>query len=117
MERRAMLANTYGIAMPAKMDIESQILSKQRRLPGLPSSRLGLEILTGDVDRFGFDSYLDLPATDRTRQGSTRTRRWRRGWGSISFRGTDRGRNADASRADTHRGLMTGRVDGGGARE
>lgn len=61
MERRAMLANTYGIAMPAKMDIESQILSKQRRLPGLPSSRLGLEILTGDVDRFGFESYLDLP--------------------------------------------------------
>lgn len=114
-----MLANTYGIAMPAKMDIECQILSKcvpqpsavqgpdlaspgppttkklrssffhprpslaghpqksltsaplravafprfprQRRLPGLPSSRLGLEIMTGDVDRFSFESYLDRP--------------------------------------------------------
>ena len=59
--KHAMLANTYGIAMPAKMDIECQILSKQRRLPGLPSSRLGLEIMTGDVDRFGFESYLDRP--------------------------------------------------------
>jgi len=42
-----MLAHTYGIAMPAQMDIECQILSRQRRLPGLPSSNLGLEILTG----------------------------------------------------------------------
>ena len=62
MERRQMLANTYGIAMPARMDIEAQILAKQRRLPGLPSSRFGLDILTGDVDRFGFDAYLDRPA-------------------------------------------------------
>lgn len=28
----------------------------------MPSSRLGLEILTGDIDRFGFESYLDRPA-------------------------------------------------------
>lgn len=62
LEKRAMLANTYGIAMPARMDIEAQILAKQRRLPGLPSSRFGLDILTGDVDRFGFDAYLDRPA-------------------------------------------------------
>jgi hypothetical protein len=27
-EKRAMLANLYGIAMPARMDIESQILSR-----------------------------------------------------------------------------------------
>eukprot|EP00227_Mantoniella_beaufortii_P014178 CAMPEP_0197595644 /NCGR_PEP_ID=MMETSP1326-20131121/23379_1 /TAXON_ID=1155430 /ORGANISM="Genus nov. species nov., Strain RCC2288" /LENGTH=140 /DNA_ID=CAMNT_0043162029 /DNA_START=85 /DNA_END=507 /DNA_ORIENTATION=+ len=60
-EKRAMLANLYGIAMPARMDIESQILSRQRRLPGLPSSRMGLEILTGEIDRFGFESYLDRP--------------------------------------------------------
>jgi proteasome maturation protein len=28
------------------------------RLPGLPSSKLGLESLTGDLDHFGFESYL-----------------------------------------------------------
>jgi proteasome maturation protein len=46
-QQRSMLAHMYGIAMPAQMDIECQILSRQRRLPGLPSSNLGLEILTG----------------------------------------------------------------------
>ena len=61
LEKRAMLANTYGIAMPARMDIEAQILGRQKRLPGLPSSNFGAEILTNDVDRFGFESYLDRP--------------------------------------------------------
>jgi|TARA_B110000977_G_scaffold192762_2_gene266737 proteasome maturation protein len=58
-EKRSMLANTYGIAMPARMDIEAQILGRQKRLPGLPSSNFGQEILSNDVDRFGFESYLD----------------------------------------------------------
>lgn len=31
------------------------------RLPGLPSSRVGLQSLTGELDRFGFESYLNLP--------------------------------------------------------
>ena len=62
LEKRAMLANTYGIAMPARMDIEAQILGRQKRLPGLPSSNFGAEILSNDVDRFGFESYLDNPA-------------------------------------------------------
>ena len=61
-EKRHMLANTYGVAMPARMDIEAQYLAKHRRLPGLPSSRFGSEIMSGDVDRFGFESYLDNPA-------------------------------------------------------
>ena len=34
-----MLANTYGIAMPAKMDIECQILSKCVPDPRDPSTR------------------------------------------------------------------------------
>ena len=56
------LPNTYGIAMPARMDIEAQITgARQKRLPGLPSSNFGAEILTNDVDRFGFESYLDNP--------------------------------------------------------
>ena len=56
-----MLRDLYGLAFPAKLDIERQILSKFGRLPGLPSSRLGLESLSGELDSFGFESYLDLP--------------------------------------------------------
>lgn len=32
------------------------------RLPGLPSSRLGLESLTGELDDFSFASYLNVPS-------------------------------------------------------
>ena len=75
-EKRAMLANTYGIAMP-RMDIEAQILARQKRLPGLPSSNFGAEILTNDVDRFGFESYLDNPRIWRDAAGAAIcTRRW-----------------------------------------
>lgn len=53
-----MLRDLYGLAFPAKLDIERQILSKFGRLPGLPSSKLGLESMTGELDQFGFESYL-----------------------------------------------------------
>jgi proteasome maturation protein len=43
------------------MAIERQILGKFMRLPGLPSSKLGLESLTGELDTFAFESYLGLP--------------------------------------------------------
>ena len=33
-----------------------------QRLPGLPSSRLGLESLTGELDDFSFEAYLGNPA-------------------------------------------------------
>ncbi|KAF5841054.1 proteasome maturation factor UMP1 [Dunaliella salina] len=56
-----MLTNLYGSAVPAKMSIESQILGSFQRLPGLHSSKLGLESLTGTLDEFGFESYLGLP--------------------------------------------------------
>eukprot|EP00775_Hariotina_reticulata_P004749 gene4749-4999_t len=56
-----MLRDMYGLAFPAKAEIERQILSKFGRLPGIPSSRLGLESLTGELDNFGFESYLGLP--------------------------------------------------------
>ncbi|WIA40702.1 hypothetical protein OEZ86_004397 [Tetradesmus obliquus] len=55
------LRDLYGLAFPARMAIERQILGKFTRLPGLPSSRLGLESLTGELDAFGFESYLGLP--------------------------------------------------------
>lgn len=56
-----MLRDLYGIAAPAKLQIETQILDRFQRLPGIPSSKLGLEALTGDLDEFRFESYLGLP--------------------------------------------------------
>jgi len=44
-----MLTNLYGSAVPAKLSIEAQILGRFQRLPGLHSSKLGLESLTGEV--------------------------------------------------------------------
>ncbi|CAL6397869.1 unnamed protein product [Bathycoccus prasinos] len=55
------LAHVYGIALPAQMDIERQILQNVERLPNnqtVKSKRFGLEILSGNVDRIGFEDYL-----------------------------------------------------------
>lgn len=54
----------YGLAFPAKNAIERQILGRFQRLPGLTSSRLGLESLTGALDEFSFESYVGLPEWD-----------------------------------------------------
>ncbi|PRW05823.1 Proteasome maturation isoform B [Chlorella sorokiniana] len=59
--RLEMLRNVYGTALPARMQIEKQILDRHERLPGLPSSKLGLEAMTGALEDFGFESYLGLP--------------------------------------------------------
>jgi proteasome maturation protein len=88
-----MLRNVYGSALPARMQLDKQILSRCMtmlsfhpaeldpavlqamrsltaapwavfrvgRLPGLPSSQLGLQSMTGELDDFGFESYLGLP--------------------------------------------------------
>lgn len=58
-----MLTQLYGSAVPAKLSIEAQILGRFRRLPGpgLHSSMLGLESLTGALDEYSFESYLGLP--------------------------------------------------------
>ena len=56
-----MLRDLYGVAVPARHSIETQILDRFARLPGLPSSKLGLEALTGELDEFRFESYLGLP--------------------------------------------------------
>ncbi|XP_044468448.1 cyclin-B1-2-like [Mangifera indica] len=60
--KRKILANTYGTAFPLKMDLDRQILSRFQRPPGpIPSSMLGLEALTGSLDDFGFEDYLNDP--------------------------------------------------------
>lgn len=55
---KTFLANLYGSAVPAKLEIERQILSRPGHLPGLAVSRLGLDSLTGALDEFGFEYYL-----------------------------------------------------------
>jgi proteasome maturation protein len=55
------LRDLYGSAFVARQHIEQQILGKFQRLPGVPSSQLGLEALTGSLDDFSFDSYLGFP--------------------------------------------------------
>mmetsp|Transcript_1770 Transcript_1770/g.5613 ORF Transcript_1770/g.5613 Transcript_1770/m.5613 type:complete len:161 (+) Transcript_1770:509-991(+) len=68
------LAHVYGIALPAQMDIERQILQNVERLPNnqtVKSKRFGLEILSGNVDRIGFEDYLgqmEFQPEARTRQ-------------------------------------------------
>ncbi|XP_031279345.1 cyclin-B1-2-like [Pistacia vera] len=65
--KRKMLANTYGTAFPLKMDLDRQILSRFQRPPGaVPSSMLGLEALTGSLDDFGFEDYLNDPRESET---------------------------------------------------
>ncbi|GMN57042.1 hypothetical protein TIFTF001_026150 [Ficus carica] len=65
--KRKILTNTYGSAFPLKMDLDRQILSRFQRPPGaIPSSMLGLEALTGTLDDFGFEDYLNDPRDSET---------------------------------------------------
>ncbi|DBB14063.1 hypothetical protein WJX82_008902 [Trebouxia sp. C0006] len=59
--RLEMMRNVYGSALPARMALEKQILGRVQRLPGIESSRLGLDSLSGKLDEFEFDSYLNTP--------------------------------------------------------
>ncbi|KAF7049244.1 hypothetical protein CFC21_057810 [Triticum aestivum] len=52
----------YGSAFNIRRDLDAQILSRFQRPPGaLPSSMLGYEAMTGSLDDFGFEDYLNLP--------------------------------------------------------
>lgn len=96
--RLALLRNVYGSGLPARIQIERQILARCEvvyrlagmheravacdacerpsdpgtcppfqhwcragRLPGLPSSHIGLESMSGALDDFSFEDYLGLP--------------------------------------------------------
>ncbi|PQQ17100.1 hypothetical protein Pyn_27821 [Prunus yedoensis var. nudiflora] len=64
---RKVLGYTYGSAFPLKMDLERQILSRFQRPAGaIPSSMLGLEAMTGRLDDFGFEDYLNDPHESET---------------------------------------------------
>ena len=55
------MRNLYGSAVPARLAIDEQIIGRTGRLPGIPSSKLGLEILRDTLEDFTPQSYLGLP--------------------------------------------------------
>nr|XP_010927826.1 cyclin-B1-2 [Elaeis guineensis] len=66
-KKRAGLALTYGSAFNLRKDLDAQILSRFQRPSGsLPSSMLGFEALTGGLDDFGFEDYLNVPQDSET---------------------------------------------------
>ncbi|XP_042420577.1 cyclin-B1-2-like [Zingiber officinale] len=61
-KKRLLLDLTYGSAFNLRRDLDAQILSRFQRPPGaLTSSMLGFEVLTGGLDDFAFEDYLNLP--------------------------------------------------------
>ncbi|XP_012572655.1 cyclin-B1-2-like isoform X1 [Cicer arietinum] len=58
--KRQCKVNLYGAAFPLKEELDRQILSRFQRPPGvIPSSMLGLESVTGSLDHFGFEDFLN----------------------------------------------------------
>ncbi|KAM7496973.1 hypothetical protein LguiA_021387 [Lonicera macranthoides] len=65
--KRKVLSNTYGSAFPLKMDFDRKILSRFQRPPGaIPSSMLGYEAMTGALEDFGVEDYLNDPRDSET---------------------------------------------------
>lgn len=63
-ERRTkyqLLALTYGSAMPMRLQMQEETLSQFHRLPGLPSSRLGLETLSFRDETIDVEDYMGRP--------------------------------------------------------
>ncbi|CAF1608927.1 unnamed protein product [Rotaria magnacalcarata] len=54
-----MARSVLGIQAPLKLQTELQIASKIGRLPGLPSSRLMLDVLRGTNEDISFDDILN----------------------------------------------------------
>lgn len=62
MNQKQLLAKIHGSAFPTRLAMEESILTSFQRPPGLPSSRVGLEILCNQDDDIDFADY--LAATD-----------------------------------------------------
>ena len=54
------VANIYGSGAAMKQMIELKAASKVGRLPGLKSSRLGLEILDNRLGKFDYEDYMRM---------------------------------------------------------
>ncbi|KAJ1410217.1 Proteasome maturation factor UMP1 [Sesbania bispinosa] len=65
--KRQCKSNLYGTAFPLKEEFDNQTLSRFQRPPGpIPSSMLGLEIVTGSLNNFGFEDCLNDPRESET---------------------------------------------------
>ena len=53
--------NMYGTHMAMRLASERQHFSRQHRLFGLPSSRVGLDSVTGEGLQIDFSDYLNVP--------------------------------------------------------
>ncbi|KAJ0989113.1 hypothetical protein J5N97_007469 [Dioscorea zingiberensis] len=66
-KKRTILDLTYGSAFNLREDFDRQTLSRFQRPPGaLPSSLLGFEAITGGLEDFGFEDYLNVPQDSET---------------------------------------------------
>ncbi|CAJ2642354.1 unnamed protein product [Trifolium pratense] len=74
--KRQCKVNLYGSAFPLREELDRQILSRhetlfkfvrfQRPSGVIPSSMLGLETITGSLDHFGFEDFLNDPRESET---------------------------------------------------
>lgn len=55
--------NAYGMALPTRLKLEREILGQIKRPPGMPSSMLGLEIMTGRDETMDFDDFMGAGST------------------------------------------------------
>lgn len=56
--RLTMMGNVYGAYAPMRRRMDLQTVARAQRLPGLPSSRLGLEVLLNTLEDIDFDEVL-----------------------------------------------------------
>lgn len=59
--RRKLMASAYGSALPMRLMMHEHMLSQCHRLPGLPSSFVGLDSYTGRDEKLDFEDFLNLP--------------------------------------------------------
>ncbi|KAJ6287746.1 hypothetical protein OIU76_028876, partial [Salix suchowensis] len=58
--KRITLASAYGATFSCSDGYRRRMLSRFQRPPGpIPSSMLGLEALTGSLEDFGFEDYMN----------------------------------------------------------
>ncbi|KAJ3079757.1 hypothetical protein HK102_003531 [Quaeritorhiza haematococci] len=57
----SMYRQTHGIHLPIRLQMERALVSQVKRIPVLPSSNLGLDILMGRDDTIEFEDFLGDP--------------------------------------------------------
>lgn len=60
--RRTLQAATYGSAFPMRRMMNESVLRQFHRLPGLQSSGVALDVLSGRDADIDFEDYLNLPS-------------------------------------------------------